>query len=146
MDVTTPMGGDWLAIGIAFVAYFAVSFAWWGPLFGGKWAREMGIPMGESEGMAKSMILQVVASFLVVYVLFSTMIAFTATHGDNEILRGELSLGVAAFGAFMTWLGFFLPIQLGRVAWEKASWTLFGINAGGQLVALVIAAVIFALF
>ncbi len=45
MDLTTPAGGDWLAIGVGFLVYFIVSFVWWGPVFGGKWAREMGFDL-----------------------------------------------------------------------------------------------------
>ncbi len=147
MDLTTPAGGDWLAIGVGFLVYFIVSFVWWGPVFGGKWAREMGFDMNEGGNMVKPMILQVIASFLVVYVVHSTMVAYTVTHmtGGEGLERGALSVGVSLFGAFMTWVGFFLSANLGRVAWEKHSWTLFGINAGGSLVALLALGLVFGL-
>jgi hypothetical protein len=53
-------------------------------------------------------------------------------------------LGHAVPAAFFTWLGFVLPVLLRGVAWEKRSWALLGIDAGYQLVALFVAAVIIA--
>ncbi len=148
MDVVTPDGSGFLAIGVGFVAYFLVSFLWWGPLMGKKWALEMGMEMEGSGGMAKSMVLQVVASALTVYMLWMIMTAFSVTHlaDGSGLVMGELAILDALTGAFFLWLGFFVPMQLGRVAWEKASWTLFGINTIGQLVALAIASVVFTFF
>jgi hypothetical protein len=148
MDVLTPDAGDWLAIAIAFVAYFLVSFLWWGPLFGKKWAAEMGMDMNERPSMTLPLILQAVGTFLLAYVLWHVMHAFTVV-GDHQmsggLMRGDLDWGPAMLGAFFTWLGFFVPVQLGRIAWEKASWTLFGINAGGHFVGLVVMAIAFVL-
>ncbi len=47
-------------------------------------------------------------------------------------------------GAFWTWLGFFLPLQLGRVAWEGRGWGLVAINAGFDFVRLASFAAILA--
>lgn len=44
-----------------------------------------------------------------------------------------------------TWLGFYLPVDLGAVAWEKKSWKLFGINTGYHFTMLLVAAVILTL-
>jgi hypothetical protein len=49
---------------------------------------------------------------------------------------------MAGSAAFFTWLGFYLPVDLNRVAWEMKSWKLFFINTGYHLVALVVAAFI----
>lgn len=40
-------------------------------------------------------------------------------------------------GAFRTWLGFFVPLQLGRIAWEQKGWTLLAINTSFDLTRLV---------
>lgn len=148
MDIVTPGGSAFLAIGVAFVAYFIVSFLWWGPLMGKRWAAEMGMEMEGNGGMARSMVLQVVASALTVYMLWMIMTAFSVTHmaDDSGLMLGDLAIVDALVGAFFLWLGFFVPMQLGRVAWEKASWTLFGINAVGQLIALALASVVFTFF
>jgi hypothetical protein len=44
--------------------------------------------------------------------------------------------------SIFTWLGFYLPTDLGSVAWERKSWKLFAINTGYHLLMLVIAATI----
>ena len=40
--------------------------------------------------------------------------------------------------AVWTWLGFFLPLQMGRVAWEFKRWGLAAINAGFDLARLLL--------
>jgi hypothetical protein len=50
--------------------------------------------------------------------------------------------GAAASAAIFTWLGFFFPVDLGAVVWEKKSWTLFFINTGYHLVSLLLVAFI----
>ncbi len=146
MDVVMPDGSGFIAMGVGFVAYFLVSFLWWGPLMGKKWAAEMGMSMEDGQGMGKAMVLQVLASALTVYMLWMIMTAFTVGHDADGLVLGELSIVDALTGTFFLWLGFFVPMQLGRVAWEKASWTLFGINAVGQLIALAVASIAFTFF
>jgi len=45
-------------------------------------------------------------------------------------------------GAIWTWLGFFLPLQMGRVAWEQKGWGLVAINASFDLTRLLVFAFI----
>ena len=40
--------------------------------------------------------------------------------------------------ALWTWLGFFLPLQIERVAWERRKWGLVVINSSFDLVRLLI--------
>lgn len=146
MDVLKPSGGDYVSMLVAFVAYFLVSFLWWGPLFGKRWGTLMGMDMNEKPSMAMPMLLQALGTLLLTYVLWHVMEAFNVTHAADGtgIVMGDLAVGNALAGAFYTWLGFFVPVQLGRVAWEKAPWALFGINAGGHLVALAAMSLAFA--
>ncbi len=143
MDIVLPDGVGWIEIGVAFLTYFFLSFLWWGPIMGRKWGQEMGIDMDEKVPMAKPMILQIVASFLTIYVFWHVTSAFTVDLETDAL--SNPSIAAALTGAFFTWLGFFVPVQLGRVAWEKASWALFGINTGGYLLALGGASLVFAL-
>lgn len=145
LDVITPAPADFVAMGAAFVAYFVASFLWWGPLFGKKWAQHMGLRMDGRPPMALPMALQALGTLLLTYVLWHVMQAFVVTHEGGLVARGELDLVSALTGAFFVWLGFFVPVQLGRVAWEKASWGLFAINAFGHLVAIAVASVALAL-
>jgi hypothetical protein len=44
----------------------------------------------------------------------------------------------AVNAAFFNWLGFFLPLQMNRVAWEMKKWGLVLINASFDLVRLLL--------
>jgi hypothetical protein len=44
--------------------------------------------------------------------------------------------------AISVWIGFFVPVHLSRVVWEKHSWKLFFINSGYHLVATIVVALI----
>ena len=48
------------------------------------------------------------------------------------------------FSGFFTWIGFFVPMLLGAVAWEGRSWSLYGLNASYHFVNLQIIAMILA--
>jgi len=140
MDIIAPDGDAWLTIAVGFIAYFLVSFLWWGPIFGKKWAAEMGMPMEKQDGKTIGMALvwTVLGTFLIAYVLWHVMSAMMmTTNPAGEFMRGELDWTSGMAGGFYTWLGFFVPLQLSRVSWEKASWTLFAINVAGHLVALL---------
>lgn len=107
---------------------------------------EMGMDMDEARPMAKPLLLQAIGTFLFVYVLWNVMHAFAAginASGELEMMNIDWASGL--MGAFFTWLGFFVPAHLGRAAWEKASWTLVGINLGGHFVVLNLMAIIFIL-
>jgi hypothetical protein len=51
-------------------------------------------------------------------------------------------IGTIMSSTIFTWLGFYFPVDLGAVAWEKKSWKLFFINTGYHLMMLLVAAVI----
>lgn len=125
---------------VAVVANFILGFLWYTPLFGKAWANEMGFDMtvkptgGE---MAKGMITMVIGNFFMAYVFASNMAAWS-------FVPGVPGLGPAmniANATIFTWLGFYLPVDIGAVTWEKKSWKLFGINTGYHFVTLLVAAV-----
>lgn len=138
-------GTAWLAVGVAFVAYFLLSFLWWSPIFGKKWAGFHGMDMDEQPPMLKPMLLQIVSTFLIAYVFWNVQAAFFVTHDADGLVLGEWGTGSAIFGAVMTWIGFFVPVKLGMIAWEQKPWGLFLIDVGGQLVGLIAMAVCFSL-
>ncbi len=136
---------NYVAILVAVVANFILGFIWYTPLFGRAWARELGFdttikPTGGQ--MAKGMIFMVIGNFLMAYVFAHNMAAWTFVPGMNNIPAIATILQSAIF----TWLGFYLPVDLGAVAWEKKSWTLFGINTGYHLMMLLVAATILTLW
>lgn len=130
------------AVVVATVANFFFGFLWYTPLFGKAWAKEMNFDMsGPKPGagvMAKGLIMMAIGNFLMAYVFASNSEAWSFVPGVKELG----AMGNIGNAAIFTWLGFYLPGDLSRVAWEKASWKLFGINTVYHLLMLVIAAVI----
>jgi len=88
--------------------------------------------------MAKGMILMVVGNFLMAWVLSHNMAAWG--HVVKEV--SAMSNGINA--AIFTWLGFFLPVDMGTMTWEKKSLKLFAINTGYHLASLLVVALILA--
>lgn len=129
---------NYLAILACVVAGMIVGWLWFGPIFGKPWARHMGMEdMDAPEGgeMAKSMIIFIVGNLLIAWVLAHSIEVWRASNwGAGEDL-GNTALALNA--ALWTWIGFFVPIQIGRVAWEKKGWGLVAINAGFDLVRLL---------
>ena len=134
---------NYLAILVAVVANFILGFLWYTPLFGKAWAKEMGFdtsvkPSGGE--MAKGMVFMVVGNFLMAYVFAHNMVAWSFVPGMDQMPK----VGSVMNSAIFTWLGFYLPVDIGIVTWEKKSWKLFGINTGYHLAMLLVAATILA--
>ncbi|MCB9236958.1 MAG: DUF1761 domain-containing protein [Flammeovirgaceae bacterium] len=134
---------NYLAILVAVVANFILGFLWYTPLFGKAWAKEMGFdtsvkPSGGE--MAKGMVFMVVGNFLMAYVFAHNMVAWSFVPGMDQMPK----VGSVMNSAIFTWLGFYLPVDIGIVTWEKRSWKLFGINTGYHLAMLLVAATILA--
>jgi len=130
-----------MAILVAVVANFILGFIWYTPLFGKAWAKENGFdtnikPTGGE--MAKGMIFMVIGNFLMAYVFAHNIAAWSFVPGANEMSAVSNIMSATIF----TWLGFYLPVDLGAVAWEKKSWKLFGINTGYHFMMLLVASVI----
>jgi len=132
---------NFVAILVAVVANFILGFLWYTPLFGKAWAKELGFDMTVKPTggqMAKGMIFMVIGNFLMAYVFAHNNAAWSYVPGADVMSKTESILSAAGF----TWLGFYLPGDLSRVAWEKASWKLFGINTGYHFVSLLVVAAI----
>ena len=130
-----------MAVLVAVVANFILGFLWYTPLFGKAWATEMGFdtnvkPSGGE--MAKGLIFMVIGNFFLAYVFAHNMAAWSYVPGMDEMSNSANIMNAVIF----TWLGFYLPVDIGAVAWEKKSWKLFGINTGYHFAMLLVAAVI----
>ena len=135
---------NYVAILVAVVANFILGFIWYTPLFGKAWGREMGFDMTVKPSggeLAKGMIFMVIGNFLMAYVFAHNMAAWKFVPGMDQMP----AIGTILNSAIFTWLGFYLPVDLGAVAWEKKSWTLFFINTGYHLAMLLVAATILTL-
>jgi len=138
------LGINYVAILVAVVANFILGFLWYTPLFGRAWAKEMGFdtsvkPTGAQ--MAKGMTIMVIGNFLLAYVFAHNMAAWTFVPGMDQMP----AIGTILNSAIFTWLGFYVPVDLGAIAWENKSWKLFWINTGYHLSMLLIAATILTL-
>ena len=129
------------AVLVAVVVNFVLGFIWYTPLFGKIWGKEMGYDPDmkpEKSEMLKGMVFMIFGNFLLAWVLAHNIAAWQFVPGIKEMGPFSNSLTTAIF----TWMGFFLPGQLGATVWEKNSWKLFGINTGYHLASLLVVAFI----
>ena len=133
---------NYLAVVVCAIVAMPVGFAWFGPLFGKPWAREMGLDLQQGAPQAKSLILFALGSFLIALVLAHGLEVWRPSNWNAG--ADEASWVYAVNGAGWTWLGFFVPLQLGRVAWEQRGWGLVAINSSFDLVRLLLFAFVLA--
>lgn len=130
---------NWMSVGGAMLAGFVLGGLWYGPLFGKKWASLMGINWDQKPDpkvMKRAFLLQIIGLFLTTYVLVhSNQIWRPSVWGVGE---DQANYIYGFFGAFFTWIGFYIPLQLGKVAWENKPWKLFLINSGHDFVNLML--------
>lgn len=129
------------AILVAVVANFILGFLWYTPLFGKSWAKEMGFDMSvkpPAGALAKGMIFMVIGNFFLAYVFAHNIAAWNYVPGIKETSEISKIMNSTIF----TWLGFYLPVDLGAVAWENKSWKLFGINTSYHFMMLLVASAI----
>jgi hypothetical protein len=135
---------NYTAILVATVANFFLSFLWYAPLFGKAWAKEHGFditvkPAGSV--MAKGLIITFIGNLFLAFVFAHNIGAWTFVPGMDVMPASGRILNAAIF----TWLGFYVPVDLNTIAWERKSWKLFFINTGYHLVMLLVAATILTL-
>ena len=121
------------------IAAMPVGFLWFGPVFGKAWARHMGfgdMQPPDSGKMAKSMAMFFIGNLLMAFVLAHSIEVWQASSWGAGEDGAPWFYGLNA--AFWTWLGFFLPVQMGRVAWEMKRWGLVLINSSFDLTRLLL--------
>lgn len=137
---------NYLAILVGVLANVVIGFLWFGPIFGKAWAKEMGLENKEpdNKAMIKATVIMIIGSFLTAYVLAHSLFVWKPSSWN---LPGDGPAWMyGAYAAFYTWLGFYIPLLLGSVAWESKSWKLFFINAGYNLVSLAAIGLILAVW
>ncbi len=122
------------------VAYMALGYLWYSPyMFGNRWTAAMGWTDADIErakqegGMGKTYALMFLGALVANYVLAQ----FVHYTGAVTIIQGAAT-------AFWIWLGFQVTLALGTVLFEQRNWTVYLINMGYNLVALLIAGAILA--
>lgn len=143
-------GINWLGVLLAVVANMIIGFVWyarWMPT-GKIWMKAMKIdPKAKPTGgqMAKGLILMIIGAFLIMFVFAHTNWAYQDAFRNTDAGGTEgydLKIMDGIFGGLFTWLGFFVPMNLGSVAWEGKSWGLFFVNIGYWFVTLVVAGIL----
>lgn len=133
-----------MAIVVAVIAHFVFGFVWYTPLFGKAWGKEMGYDPNQkpkTSEMTKGMLFMLIGNFFMAWVLAHNMAVWDPTTWG--LPPSEMSpISNAFMVALFTWLGFFFPVDLGAVAWEKKSWKLFSINTSYHFFSLLIVAII----
>ncbi len=142
----SDLNGMWLAIVLAMVFNFFLGFVWYAKFtpMGRLWMTEMKLDPDVKPApgvMMRGMVLMIVGSFLTFFVLAHITVAYHDSYMlDEPAYKLTLMDGVMA-GACI-WLGFFVPLLWGGVAWEGKSWKLFFVNAGYHLIALVVGGIL----
>ena len=122
------MAVNWLAIVVAAIVKFAIGAGWYTVLFGRQWRELQGVPEGSSQsGLATAMVVQIIGDLIMAYIL-ARFIEHYAVGG----IGGGILIG------FMAWLGFVATIMVGSILYEKKPPMLVTINAGYQLVGIVV--------
>lgn len=132
-----------MAILVAVFANFVLGFIWYTQLFGKLWAKEVGVDMSvkpTTGEFIKNMLVMVVGNFFMAYVLAHNTAAWSFVPGIEELGKTGNIMNATIF----TWLGFYLPVDIGVVTWERKSWKLFGINTGYHFMMLLVASIILA--
>src|SRR5690349_558062 len=107
---------NYVAIIIATIANFVLGFIWYTPLFGKAWGKGMGFNMDQKPpagALVKGMVFMVIGNFLMAFVFAHNISAWNivATTGTMVMSKTMNIMNAAVF----TWLGFFLPVDLGTV-------------------------------
>lgn len=131
---------DIIAIIVAGVVAMAIGWAWYSPfLFGKQWVAgnaptqgDMNVVKPKAMGMlfALSFIGELVTAFVVYKVLDLT--ATTGFLGGAQLV-------------LLLWLGFMVPLEMGRILWLGKPWNIFFIAASQDAVQLIGMAAVFAL-
>jgi len=124
---------NWWAVIIAAVVKFLIGWGWYAPpVFGKRWQDLSKIsPEQSRSGLAPAIVVQIIGDLIMAYILAR----FIIHYGATDLIGG-------AFIGFMAWLGFVATIMAGAIFYEKRPPQLVAINAGYQLVGIVVMGVI----
>ena len=132
------------AILVSVLAGMIFGFMWYGPMFGKTWGKLMGFSADfkpTPSVMRRALLLQFIGLFFISYVLaHAGQVWRPSVWGLGED-QGSNAMW-AFMSTFFTWVGFYIPMQFGKVAWENRPWKLFFINAGHDFLNLFIISLI----
>ncbi len=124
---------NWLAVLVSALAFFAIGWVWYGPLFSKPWASGMGYDGSGSDMSMPPMML--VMSFLMSFFLATALASILGTAGVTET-------GAAIQAAFMLWLGLIATTYTLNQVYDNRPWRVWAINIGYHLVGMLVMALI----
>lgn len=127
---------NWLAILVATLVYFALSWGWYGPLFGKKWADGMGYADPNMKPEPKHFIVTLGGYFILVTALAG------ALHSLRIAGSGSAAIGASIQVAMWLWFGFIASTTLAGAIWDSRPLSVWGINASLSLVGMILASII----
>jgi Protein of unknown function (DUF1761) len=136
-----PLHINIVAIIVAALANFTLQMVWYTALFSKAWSKEMGYDLNmrpDKKAMLKGMALTFISVFLFAWVLAFYLAGWQYIPGAREM--NPFVTGINS--AISVWAGFFVPVQLWRIVWEKQTWKWFFIHAGYHLIAAIVVALI----
>ena len=131
---------NWIAVIVAGLAYYALGALWYAqPVFGRAWQQSMGWEPPADYRPAPTMYLVPLVTCLVSAIAVGMLAEGTATDtfAEGICLGLVVGIGIAATGLFVT--GFFDPLK-------PKPMTTTSINAGYQVVGILIAAIIISIW
>ena len=134
---------NFIAIAVCVLLSFILGFVWYAAIFTKPWTKEMGYDPNmrpDKIQMMKGMAVSVIGNFLFVWMLAFYLAGWKYIPNSDQM--GTMSFAVNS--ALSVWLGFFVPVHLSKIVWEKHSWKLFFINSGYNLVSAILVALILA--
>lgn len=134
---------NFTAVAFCVLLSFILGFVWYAALFTKPWTKEMGFDpkmRPNKKQMMKGMAVSVIGNFLFVWMLAFYLAGWKYFPNSNEM--GTMSFALNS--ALSVWLGFFVPVHLSKIVWEKHSWKLFFINSGLNLASAILVSIILA--
>jgi Protein of unknown function (DUF1761) len=134
---------NFVAVAVCVLLSFILGFVWYAALFMKPWTKEMGYDPNmrpDKKQMIKGVAVSVIGNFLFVWMLAFYLAGWQYFPNSNEMS----TMSFAVNSALSVWLGFFVPVHLSKIVWEKHSWKLFFINSGYNLVSAILVAIILA--
>lgn len=128
---------------VAAIANMALGFMWYGPLFGKQWTGMMGWTKEQMDIGAAKMQKEGWKTYLPAFIASVAMawvLGYVIIFASNYFLITGMSMGLMM--GFWMWVGFVVPVTLSTVLWEGKSWSLWLLNSGYYLCALVMMGVI----
>jgi Protein of unknown function (DUF1761) len=127
---------NWWAVIVAGIVMFAIGAVWYTALFGKQWRALQGIPEGrQPEGFVQALVVGFIGNLVEAYVLALFILYLPSPDWVSGIVTGAWA-----------WLGFVAAIMVPSIFYERKPPMVVAINAGHQLVGLVVMGAIIGLW